>query len=356
MKAVLITEPDVVKVMDVPMPVWGEYECLVEVKACGVCSSTDLKLINREHPENPSDPLRYPAILGHEAVGKIVEVGAKVRNFKLGDRVLVPFSNMGHIPDEKYKIVYGAMTEFSVAPDFAAMMDDGKQNRYSGQFGATYDPKDFFCQSFPDDISYIDGAMILSFKETYSAVRNFGIKDGMDILIFGDGSVGMGLSHFVNSYNVNSNVVIGHHDERLARIVEIAKPSLAINAKKGGMDQIEGKKFDIVIDAVGSTDIILKGVKLLKPGGKLVVVGVLSQDKTTIDLLKIPNYTSVMMHSFPYMEHRTHDEIIEFMRSGFVKASDYYSHIMPIDDAPEGIRLLQTREAFKVILTMNGGE
>jgi len=356
MKAVLITEPDVVKVMDVPMPVWNEYECLVEVKACGVCSSTDLKLINRDHPENPKDPLRYPAILGHEAVGKVVETGAKVKSFKVGDRVLVPFSNMGHIPDKKYKIVYGAMTEYSVAPDLIAMLDDGIENRYTGQFGATSDPKDFFCQSFPDDISYIDGSMILSFKETYSAVRNFNIKDGMDVLIFGDGSVGMGLSHFVNAYKVNSNIVIGHHDERLERITKIAKPSMTINAKKGEMAKIEGKKFDIIVDAVGSTDIIYQGVKLLKQGGKLVVVGVLPKDKTEINLLSIPNYTAVMMHSFPYKEHRTQDEVIGFMRSGFVKAADYYSHIMPIDDAPEGIRMLQTREAFKVILTMNGGE
>ena len=353
MKAVLITEPNVVQVRDIPAPVWNEYECLVEVKACGICSSTDLKLIKRDHPENPRNPMRYPAILGHEAVGKIVEVGAKVRNFKLGDRVLVPFSNMGHIPDDTYNMTYGAMTEFSVAPDYTAMLEDGVENSYSRQFP---DPTDFYCKTFPDDISFIDGAMILSFKETYSAVRNLKIKDGMDILIYGDGSVGMGLAHFVNAYNVNSNIVVGHHDERLARITDIAKPSMAINAKKGEMAKIEGMKFDIVVDAVGSTDIIRQGVKLLKQGGKLVVVGVLPKDNTVINLLELPNYTSVMMHSYPYKEHRTQEEIIGFMRSGFIKASDYYSHIMPIDDAPEGVRLLESREAFKVILTMNGGE
>jgi L-iditol 2-dehydrogenase len=350
MKAVLITEPHVVKVMDIPMPTRNEYECLVEVKACGICSSTDLKLINCEHPENPRNPMRFPAILGHEAVGAIVEVGAKVRNFKLGDRVLVPFSNMDHIPDGKYDIKYGAMTEFSVAPDIVAMREDGFPNNYMDRFS---DPKDFYCQKFPEDVSYIDGAMILSFKETYSAVRNFNLKEGMDVLIIGDGSVGMGLSHFVGAYGVNSNIVVGHHDDRLARIAEIAKPTMTINTKTEGMDKIEGRKFDVVVDAVGSTDIIRQGVRMVKPGGKLVVMGVLNKNNTTISLLEIPNYTAVMMLSFPYKEHRTQDEVIGYMRSGFVKAPDYYSHIMPIDDAPEGVRLLETREAFKVILTMN---
>ena len=352
MKAVLITEPGVVKVMDIPMPVWSEYECLVEVKASGICSSTDLKLISNDHPENPADPMRYPAILGHEGVGKIIEVGAKVRNFKPGERVLVPFSNIDHIPDDKYKVVLGAMAEYSVAPDIAAMLEDKIENGYTSTCS---DPKDFFCQAFPDDISYIDASLILQFKEAYSAVRNFDIKEGMDILIFGDGSIGMGLSHFVNAYNAASNIVVGHHDERLARVARIAKPSMTINAKRGEMSKIEGKKFDIIVDAVGSTDIITRGVGLLKQGGKLVVIGVLSKSKTKIDLLSLPNFTSVVMHSYPYKEHRTHDDIIGFMQSGFIKAADYYSHIMPIDDAMKGVRMLESREAFKVILTMNGG-
>jgi len=352
MKAVVITEPGVVKVMDVPKPVWNEYECLVEVKACGICSSTDLKLIHNDHPSNPNDPMRFPAMLGHEGVGKVIEVGKKVRNFKVGDRVLVPFSNIGHIPDEKYKVILGAMAEYSVAPDFTAMFEDGVENMYS----ATYsDPKDFFCQAFPDDISYIDGAMILQFKEAYSAVKNLGEKDAMDVLIFGDGSIGKSISHFLSAYNVASNIVVGHHDERLARIAKIAKPHMTINAKKGELDKIAGRKFDIIVDAVGSIDIITRAAKMLRQCGKIVVVGVLPANETKLDLLSLPNFTSVLMLSFPYKEHRTHDEVIGLMRSGFINAPDYYSHVMPIDKTPEAIRMLETREAFKVILTMNGG-
>ena len=351
MKAVAITQPHVVKVIDVPMPVWNEYECLVEVKACGICSSTDLKLIHRDHPESPQNPFRYPAILGHEAVGEVVEVGGKVRNFKLGDRVMVPFSNIGHIPDPACHIVFGAMTEYSVAPDFAAMKEDHFPNPYVERYD---DPLDFFCHAFPRDIPYVDGAMILSFKETLSAVRNFGIAEGMDVLIFGDGSVGMGLAHFVNTCNPHSNIVVGHHDERLARVMKTARPSLILNDKKGGMQQIEGMKFDVVVDAVGSVDVIRRGLKLLKPGGKLCAVGVLPRDGAQLSLYDVPNYTSLMMLSYPYKEHRTHDAVIGHMRSGFVRAQDYYSHVLPMDDVAEGIRLLESREAFKVILTMNG--
>ena len=351
MKAVLITAPGVVEVKDIPMPVRSAYECLVEVKACGICSSTDLKLIHRDHPEHPLHPFRYPAILGHEAVGEIVELGPKVRNFKLGDRVLIPFSNCGHIPDDRIDAKYGAMTEFSVATDLIAMREDraGGTDADPGM-----DPMDFPCQVFPDDISYLDGAMILSFKESYSAIRNCALSEGMDVLIIGDGSVGMGLAHFVNPYGVRSNIVVGHHDDRLAKVAAVAKPSLTLNAKKGGLERIKDMKFDVILDAVGSNEIVRQWVKQLKPGGKLVVIGVLPKDKADISLHDLPNFTSVVKHSSPYREHRAHGEVVALMRSGFIRASDYYSHVMPIDDAAEGIRLLEAREAYKVILTMNG--
>jgi threonine dehydrogenase-like Zn-dependent dehydrogenase len=69
-----------------------------------------------------------------------------------------------------------------------------------------------------------------------------------------------------------------------------------------------------------------------------------------MDLYDIPNNRGVHILSYPYQEHRTHDEIVDFMRRGFVKASDFYSHILPAEQAAEGVRLIEERKAFKVIL------
>jgi threonine dehydrogenase-like Zn-dependent dehydrogenase len=162
----------------------------------------------------------------------------------------------------------------------------------------------------------------------------------------------MGLCLFLRSYKVNSVTVIGHHDDRLNSIKNITHPDLLINSNKEKIeDHFKDKKFDIVIDAVGSVDIVRQGAKMLKPGGKVCVFGVLSQGKSTLDLYEIPNYTAVQIMSYPYKEHRTHDDIIKMMRAGFVKAKDFYSHVLPVERVAEGIRMLEAREAFKVILT-----
>jgi threonine dehydrogenase-like Zn-dependent dehydrogenase len=351
MRAVAVEEagiPAKIACVDIPMPNITEYECLVRVYACGVCSSTDIKIAHGDHPVNEGFPLIYPLILGHEGAGEIVEVGKKVRNLKTGQRVTCPFLG-NSIPNSKYHLGYGGMVEYSKALDYRAAKEDGIDHPVLKMWPEEID---HLTQVFPDDIDFVDAVMILTFKENYSALRNFGIKEGMDILVFGDGSISMGLSLFLRPYNVKSVTVIGHHDERLERINKISKPDRLINShRKNVTDALNGEKFDIVIDAAGSTEIIKQGAKFLKPGGKVCVYGVLSQGKSTIDLYDIPNNTGVQILSAPYHEFRTHSDIINLIHKGFVKAKDFYSHVLPVEQAAEGIRLIETREAFKVVLT-----
>jgi threonine dehydrogenase-like Zn-dependent dehydrogenase len=348
MKAVAVMESGEVKCVDIPKPFYSDYECLVRVRASGICSSTDLKLVHKQHPVLFGQPYIYPLILGHEGVGEIIEVGNKVRNLKVGDRVVNPVTP-GHIPECGYHWAYGHMTEYSVAPDYRAMKEDGIDAPYM----KTADEEiDFRCKVFPDDISYEDAVMIITFKENYSALYNFDVKPGMDVLIFGDGAVGMGLSLFLRSYNVSSVVIVGHHDDRLERIKRVSKPDILINSDKDNIQDVIGnKKFDMAIDAAGSIEIIKEAARLIKPCGKVCAYGVMKEGRSTLNLYDIPNSISLQILGGPYQHHRTHDKIIELMHNGFVKAKDFYSHVLPSEQVAEGIRMLETREALKVILT-----
>ena len=84
MKAVAVLAKDQVGIVELPLPEYGPYECLVRTRACGFCSSTDMKII---HNSLADMDVSFPAILGHEGVGEIVAVGEKVRNYRVGDRV-----------------------------------------------------------------------------------------------------------------------------------------------------------------------------------------------------------------------------------------------------------------------------
>ena len=79
MRAVVYRGANDLRVETVPVPRIGADELLVRVAACGVCP-TDIKKIHY-------GTVAPPRIFGHETAGVIVRVGARVRQFQLGDRV-----------------------------------------------------------------------------------------------------------------------------------------------------------------------------------------------------------------------------------------------------------------------------
>jgi propanol-preferring alcohol dehydrogenase len=89
MKAMILNAPgEVLQFTELPRPVPAADQILLEVRACGVCR-TDLHVLDGELRQP-----RLPLILGHEIVGIVVEKGAKVQDFTLGQRVGVPW--LGH--------------------------------------------------------------------------------------------------------------------------------------------------------------------------------------------------------------------------------------------------------------------
>ena len=342
MKAVAAIEKGKVAVVDVPIPEYGEYECLVKVTACGLCSSTDLKLIDNGIA---ALDVQYPTVLGHEGVGYIAEVGSKVRYFKPGDRIVNPNGRI--MPDSGFHSNWGQMAEYAVATDIRAMIDDGVPMRWKP------DLENYQIKPIPDDISDIDAAMLITFKENYSALKNFGLKEGMNILIYGDGAVALGLAINAHEMGAATIGVVGHHDERLQRIADHVPVDLLVNSTRENVFEKVGRtRFDVIVDGVGSVDVIMEGARLAKPFGQVGMYGVLKHAKGTINLVDLPN--NVLLHTlnWPYREHAAHDEVVDLVHRGVLNPKDFYSHVLPIDQAPEGVELIRSRQAYKVIIDM----
>ena len=86
MKALRLTGPGrTLSYDEVPEPLPGAQQVLIEVLACGVCR-TDLHVLDGELPD-----IDYPVIPGHEIVGRVVRMGTAVRGLEVGDRVGVPW-------------------------------------------------------------------------------------------------------------------------------------------------------------------------------------------------------------------------------------------------------------------------
>ena len=88
MKAVAVLSAGDVRVVDdVPKPVPGEYEALIRVHACGICSGTDSQIVAGTLETGFGG---FPTVLGHEGAGEVISAGSKVRHIQVGERFIHP--------------------------------------------------------------------------------------------------------------------------------------------------------------------------------------------------------------------------------------------------------------------------
>lgn len=341
MKAVAVMKPNEIKVVeDVPIPVAGEYEALVKVAYCGFCNGTDMQIINGTMQFD-----NYPLVLGHEGAGEVIQVGKKVRNIEIGDRFI--HNNLYPDAGNGYGKAHGGMAQYGLVVDHKAMLEDG----YSVSELPFYKKQ----AKFSKELSFIDGAMLLTLCECMSAVRNFGIKEGTEVLIFGAGPMGTALAEYSRLAGAKKVIIVDGIEERLSYAKKIARVDETINFNTVKVEEAIGDRlFDVAIDAVGLTSVILQASSFLKPYGRVGALGVLKNYDCQFDMRQLKNNTMVQMLNFPYGEYDIIEENVELIRTGKIKTSDYYSHIVSIDEIDKAVDLVKSKQALKVIIEIDG--
>ena len=145
------------RVVAVPQPAPGPYQAKVRTELSCLCNSTDTKLIEGHFPGIEE----YPLLLGHETVGVVESVGAKVRSFKPGDRVV---GGLLLEPDGAYASGFGGFSEYVLAGDHAAMVADGVADEASG-WADVYEIQ----RVVPPPIPVEAALMLCTWREVYAA-------------------------------------------------------------------------------------------------------------------------------------------------------------------------------------------
>ncbi|MCW9716528.1 zinc-binding alcohol dehydrogenase family protein [Avibacterium sp. 21-594] len=238
------------------IPKAKENSVVMKVSAIGICG-TDIHAYCGNQPF-----FEYPRILGHEASGKIVEIGQNVTNFKVGQRVaLIPYVACG-----KCGACLSGKTNCCENISVIGVHEDGAFSEYMTVPATNLIP-------IADNVDDAAGALIEPFAISAHAVRRAQVSKGTDVLVVGAGPIGLGAAAI--AYADKANVVIADTSAERRAHINDHMPMLPtfdpINEKIE--DYFNGMKPEVVIDATGNQKAMNNTVYLIRHGGRIVFVG-----------------------------------------------------------------------------------
>jgi len=251
LKAVVFLAPDKVELCEVEDPRIGANDVLIETRVAGISAGTETGILRGVFPRIVRGEIKYPIIPGYaDGVGGIVkEVGEKVNDFQVGDRVIAGRTTY---PIKGYSVYWGGHVEYrqSLASEV---------------------------RKLPDDISFEEAAFHNHGTDAIHCARRANLHFGETVAIIGMGSMGQQACQIAKIGGAGQVIAVDIFDTKL----ELSKKSGAdhiINSKKENladrvMELTDGQGADVVIEAVGAPGLVNQSFDILKTHGRVLVWG-----------------------------------------------------------------------------------
>jgi len=242
-------------------------DVVVKIDTSTICG-TDLHILKGDVPE-----VEPGTILGHEAVGTVVQIGSAVTTLAVGDRVLVScitscgrcrFCREGH---------YGLCT--GGGGWIFGHLIDGLQAEY-----ARVPFADTSVYKIPEGLSDEDVLFLADILPTAweVGVLNGGVRPGDTVAIVGAGPIGLAAIMTAKLLTPGKIVAIDLADSRLAKALDFGADVAINNGSEDAvarvMDLTNGQGADVAIEAVGVPETFELCAELIRPGGRVANVGV----------------------------------------------------------------------------------
>jgi len=323
MKAIQIKQtggPEVMQLVDLPVPDPKPNEAVVKIQAAGV---NFIDVYNRQgHYKVP-----LPFVPGQEASGIVSAVGADVKGIAVGDRVA-------------YTTVLGSYAEYAAVPaDRLVKIPAGVNEREAA------------------------AAMLQGMTAHYLAHDTHPLKKGETALIHAAAG-GVGLLLVQMAHNIGARIIATVSTEEKAKLAHAAGADEIILYTQSDFEAetkrlTGGKGVDVIYDSVGKTTFD-KGLNLLRPRGMMVLFGGSSGPVAPFDPLVLTQKGSIFL-TRPSLGHYiiTPQELLQragavfgMIREGKLKLR--IEHLYPLAEAPQAHRDLEGRKTTgKLLLLMN---
>ena len=340
MKAALLTGVRKIEVKDVPKPsLETDTDVLLRIAAVGICGS-DLQYYSTGRIG--SDVVHFPFIIGHECLAEVEEVGKNVKKVKPGDRVAVDPA----LSCEKCDQCIQGRPNTCRNLRFL-----GSPGQLEGSLAEFIVMPESNCYLLEENIDKKLGILAEPLSIGIYAVSLLGDLDATAIAILGAGPIGLSVGLAAKDIGIDKIYFTDKIDGR----IEVSRKAGAVwagNPDQSGIvekiSEFEPSGLDAVFECCGDQEALNEALELLKPGGKLMIVGIPETDciafdahklrrkelniqnvrrqsgciPAAIDLIgrKKSDFDFMVTHSFRLEDTQKAFDLVENYRDGIIKA------------------------------------
>ena len=299
MRQAVMVSPGKIEFRDAPVPQVREDQVLVKIFRVGICGS-DIHVYHGKHPYTS-----YPVVQGHEVAGEIVEKGARVRAFSVGDRVTI---QPQLVCGKCFPCTHG---QYHICDNLKVM-----------GFQTTGTASDFFAVEaekvlkLPSGMPFDYGAMVEPLAVGVHALGRGGSVKGKKVLVLGAGPIG----------NLAAQAARGMGAAAVA-ITDISEFRLGIAASCGIENRLNAAgadvgayipsvfgpdKADLILECVGANPTAGQAVANARKGTDIIIVGVFGE-KAIVDMGLVQDRELRLIGTLMYQEKdfRVAIELIE---------------------------------------------
>jgi len=338
MRRAIMISPGHIKFKEAEKPLPGKEEVLLRIKKIGICGS-DVHVWHGKHPYTS-----YPVIQGHEFSATVEEVGKAVKNINIGAKVTatpqIVCGECGPCKRGDYNICNELKVEGFQAPGVA---------------------QDFFVTDskkvvvLPEAFSFEQGAMVEPASVAVHAVDKAGDVKNKNIIVFGAGTIGNLVGQVLKAKG--AKVLITDLSDYRLDIANKCGLKNTSNAKKekfiDAIKRIFGEEeFSIAFECVGVEQTISNAIENIQKGGKIVVVGVFSEDPR-VNLGFVQDRELKLFGTLMY-KYEDYEKSVSLIENGLININPLITEHFKFEDYEKAYHYIdkQGHKVMKVIIDL----
>jgi len=317
MRALVFKDVGKLELEILPIPkITKSDQVLIKVSHCGICGS-DVKILEGKHA------FKKNTVLGHEFNGVVTEIGSGVTSLKVGDRISID-NNPRCGLCQYCRTGISSQCE-SIKENTIGIFKDGGYAEYCLA-------NENICFKLPDEIDDVVATQVETLGTVLNGMNVIQIQAWDSVLVLGCGPIGYLFTALATQ--MAAQVVVTEIDSFRLNIAR----SFGVPVFDPNQDDIEeqaikltqGRKFDIVIDAVGTQ--LENAIQYVASGGKILAFGMDDSFQAQITPYQLTRHAIKILGT--YIGQNTCIPAIKILKIGKLKLDNFFTEIIPLEKGP----------------------